>query len=103
LCFDEIITNKEFPIYIFTHELKWIKGIANCFNKFLPYISCEMKEPIRSGTSGSAIVNQKGELVGIVSIIRGEDELHMTKGREPYLLKALPAWILYFIQNEIPI
>jgi len=27
----------------------------------------------------------------------------MTTGREPYLLKALPAWILYLIQNDIPI
>jgi len=103
LCFDEIISNQEYPIYIFTHEFKWITGTAICLNKFLPYILCEMEEPIHNGTSGSAIVNQMGELVGIVSIIQGEDELHMTTGREPYLLKALPAWILYLIQNDIPI
>lgn len=103
LCLDEIESNQEFPIYVFTHEFRWIKGSAIITNGLIPYMWCEMEDYIHHGTSGSPILNKMGELVGIVSTIEGEDINHMTKGRQPYLLKALPTWLLYLIRNNIPI
>ena len=45
-------------------------------------------EPIKGGTSGSGVFNEKGELVGIVSRTSEQD----FSGGAPRPLLALPVW-----------
>ena len=50
--------------------------------------------PIDSGTSGSAIVNPDGKLIGVVSNSFDEPDQDGWSGSSPYVAKALPVWIL---------
>jgi S1-C subfamily serine protease len=80
-----------FPIKIFNANGEWVNGTGELAEEFAPYIFTEAGTEIRDGASGGPILNQEGELIGIVShFSEGESSL----GRNPFLLKALPRWIL---------
>jgi len=76
----------EFSIHIYTHENKWLTGKAE--HRFpSSRIYYETKKPVKGGTSGSPIVNDSGELVGIVS-----NYTNHLDGLGPVPCLALPVW-----------
>jgi phosphotransferase system IIB component len=91
---EPLLEATNFPVFIFTHKGTWLKAIAETFGFGDPVISFECEEQIEAGTSGSAIVNEAGELVAIVSNTNVIDE-HMTAchGSSPQPLLALPVWV----------
>ena len=60
--------------------------------KNAPRISIETEENIESGTSGSPIVNEDGELLGVVSDAGGIDGMNR-EGMVPFPVFALPVWV----------
>jgi len=76
----------EFLIHIYTHENKWLTGKAEHFSPD-SRIYYDTKKTVKDGTSGSPIVNDSGELVGIVSTYSNHLE-----GFGPVPCLALPVW-----------
>ena len=61
----------------------------------------DLAEPIMGGMSGSPIVNQAGEAVGVVSTTEITDTL--TKhGPQPYPAEDLPAWLVRALDTCTP-
>jgi hypothetical protein len=89
ICRDKLVVDKKFKIYIYTHKKKWITGIACLTSPESPMIWIKTDEAIKGGTSGSGIINEKGELVGIVSRNSEQDY----RGIAPRPLLALPVWV----------
>jgi hypothetical protein len=60
---------KPFDVFVYTHEGFWIAGKAKlCPFQDIPFtLWVSWGGQIKGGTSGSPIVNNKGELIGIVS------------------------------------
>jgi hypothetical protein len=67
VCRNKLEVFKKFKIFIYSHERKWITGYAQSCKEGSNMLWIETDGPIKGGTSGSAIVNEKGEIVGIVS------------------------------------
>ena len=78
----------EFPIYILSHTGEWITGhatqcgLASCRHSLF----IETKQPIESGTSGGPVVDEHGQLVGVVSY--GSRD-----GSIPRPDRCLPVWL----------
>ena len=89
ICRDKLDAGKKFKIYIYGHEKKWITGYAMLSLPESPMIVIQADEPIKGGTSGSGIINENGEIVGIVSNA-SEGEYN---GIAPRPLLALPVWL----------
>ena len=96
---DEFELFQEYPVNIYTHKNTWVVGRASQMRRDAPMIWVETEEKIEGGTSGSPIVNDKGELVGIVSNFPEGDQQKYA-GRAPLPLVALPVWILKIIQQS---
>ena len=62
---EQILKENQFPVHIYTHEDKWLSGTGECFPPSYRRIKYDLDT--KPGTSGSPIVNDSGELVGIVS------------------------------------
>ena len=56
----------DFRVYIYTHHSTWVTGLAKS-NDNDGKLGIRADEPIIRGTSGGPVVNEKGELVGLVS------------------------------------
>ncbi len=93
ICRSKLEVRKKFKIFIYSHEKKWITGYATLFNPDAPTLFIETDEPIKGGTSGSGIINDKGEIVGIVSWTSEQTY----NGGAPRPLLALPVWICHKI------
>lgn len=101
LCVSEIEPNEIFPVHTFTHKGTWVEGRAKYFSKNSPFLSIEYEEQIEGGTSGGPIINNYGELVGIVSTpstVNGSDNFN---GYAPRPNLTLPVWVYrqYFSQK----
>ncbi len=83
----------EFRIHIRTHRKSWTAGTAMVLRRSNPTLLIESDEGIEEGASGGAIINDAGELVGVVSTFGGEIGGARTKGSCPFLPWALPEWI----------
>lgn len=94
LFLDQLKHYQHFPIYIYSHEKKWIKGKATNWwiYKDFPMIGIETEKNIKGGTSGGPIVNEQGKLVAVVSNAGGPIGIHRL-GRAPRPHLALPVWI----------
>jgi hypothetical protein len=79
---------------IFSHKKKWITGYAQIVIPESHMLSVEVDEKIEGGLSGSAIVNEKGEIVGIVSNF-SENVIPYGCAPRPHL--TLPVWICHQI------
>lgn len=85
--------------FIYTHEAKWLEiKVTLCKDpELMKSMWIESQEPFQYGTSGSAIVNEHGELIGVVS--------HASEGHPPYTglapcaCKALPVWVIDLIEE----
>ena len=80
---------KKFEIFIFTHENTWISGFAQISFPESQILLIEPNEPIKPGTSGSGIYDEKGELVGIVN----KTSLEKNFGIASRPLLTLPVWV----------
>ena len=90
----------KFNVYVYTHNRTWMVGKACQCAKDAEKLSVEFEEQIEGGTSGSPIINDSGELVGIVSntsIIYSEGQ--KSEGLIPRPHLALPVWIYNRILN----
>lgn len=88
VCTDEYAFGEYFPVHIYTHKGEWIAGQAARFGSFVTgSLFVEPDSSIEGGTSGSPVVNDRGQLVAIVS---NTGEVGGTSPR-PHL--ALPGWI----------
>ena len=83
-----------FPVYIYTPKGKWVTGTAQqtCYDAETLVI--EADEQIELGTSGGPIVNETGELVGIVSCLGQEPDMNgKFVGFAPRPHLTLPTWV----------
>jgi Trypsin len=84
----------KFRVHIRTHKKTWIQGETNycgTLTKDLTQLSFSTAEAIKAGTSGGPIINDEGELVGVVSV--SHDLECETLGLCPFPKWTLPAWI----------
>ncbi len=93
LCNDDYVTHRPFTVYVYTHKAKWITGKATLDHKDNVVLSIDFDEQIEPGTSGSAIVNDEGELVGIVSDASLNNQHTRSDGLAPRPNLTLPVWI----------
>ena len=92
LCRSNFEFRDTFPVHINTHKGTWLTGIPTSFGD--ASLSVVADEQIESGTSGGPIINDSGELVGIVSNFTKTGEgLPKSQGSAPYPALALPVWI----------
>ena len=89
----------EFSIYVFSHTGEWIQGKAKTWFSPIPMFWAEWEKNIEGGTSGSPIVNDDGELVGIMSSAGGSSGSYTT-GKVPYPFETLPGWIVKLILHR---
>ena len=84
----------EFRVWIRTHTNTWVAGQAtySCGRGF----AYDTKIEIPYGTSGGPIVNDNGELVGVVSHGVTTRYKGLYKSAAPLLPLALPVWILNY-------
>lgn len=82
-----------FGVQIYTHEWKWITARAKLCGLGAPRLRIEADEQIQGGTSGGPIVDDLGELVGVVSWCNQVQESEMCTGAAPRPHRALPEWL----------
>jgi len=92
---------QEFRVHIYTHKGSWAKGIAMQCKEDAESLFLKADEQIEAGTSGSPIINDSGELVGIVSIFSFSDESeHKPEGPAPCPHLTIPVWAYRRILNQ---
>lgn len=90
-----LAARKSMKVYVYRHTGKWVEGKATRYNlKNIHMFKLETDEPIESGTSGSPIINEEGELVGIVS-----NSGTGNNGIAPCPLLTLPTWVCRQIES----
>ncbi|MGA2618344.1 MAG: serine protease [Thermoguttaceae bacterium] len=97
LCADEFPLDEEFPVHIFTRLAEWLPGKA-AQQKKRSILSVTTAPTVPDGTSGSAIVNDKGEVVGVVSnsselVSGGSATQEPGDGTCARPCQALPVWL----------
>ena len=97
-----LAVRESIKVYVYTHLGTWLHGKVTQFStQNFHQVCLEAEEAIIGGTSGSPIVNEEGELVGIVST-SGEKPESPTRGyvgNTPRPLLALPTWICHQIES----
>ena len=95
LCSDEFAFGQGFPIHILTHCGEWLSGQASQWGEYAATMRVDTDPTIPSGTSGSAIVNGRGEVVGVVSNCSSSQDEKETAGfgscARP--CQSLPVWL----------
>jgi len=86
-----------FDVYILNRDGNWTKGTATFWNEDGCSVCIEPRKKIKGGASGGPIVNDAGELVGIVSV---SGETGSLVGLAPFPYRALPVWIRDRIVRE---
>ena len=85
----------DFVVYVHTHKQTWIRGVARRCAENAPTLSVTFDELIEHGTSGGPVINEVGELVGIISSVLVEASfLPVCTGMIPRPHLTLPVWIL---------
>lgn len=93
LCVKRYARRKPFPVHILNRNGKWINGSACFWGEDGSTVVLKSEKPIEGGASGGPIVNDSGELVGIVSVFGGIDSHPTAEGPAPYPYRALPVWV----------
>jgi hypothetical protein len=100
ICRTEFELDKEFPVYIYTHNETWISAKAIQYTKMAEFLWIESSEQIEGGTSGGPIVNDHGELVAIVSNTSiGREDRSTSGGKAPRPHLTIPVWAYRKIFN----
>lgn len=100
ICLEEFEFFKDFAIYIFTHKGVWIEGKAHRPANDVARLWIETEEQIEPGTSGSPIINEAGQLVGIVAHSSYAAENFKGAGFSPLPHLTLPVWVVQKIKKE---
>lgn len=93
-CLRDFELDQRFPVYIFTHKKTWVTGNAYKSFHWSPSLSVEFDEQIEGGTSGGPIINESGELVGVVSHSNLASKNQKCVGRTPIPQATLPVWVV---------
>lgn len=83
---------KEFVVWVLNANGKWAEAQATVINDVSPHIWIESHDQIKGGASGGPILNQRGELVAIVSHTSVPATGGSSSGSNPRPLRALPVW-----------
>jgi len=97
VCWKEIETNESISVRILTHNKGWIRGETRITHADGPLLAIVTEEAIEGGTSGGPVVNDAGELVGVVS--NGTYTNHCP-GLTPQICLALPVWVCRRIRES---
>ena len=89
----------EFPVQVWTHKGTWVTGTETSFGD-QPRWMIVPDQAIEPGTSGGPIINDDGELVGVVSNTNNVQGGEMSLGTFPYAALALPVWVCRQIFGE---
>lgn len=94
ICTEEFERLKDIKAFVSTHDNGWIEAEVRQYRKEVPYLWISSNTQINSGTSGSPVVTENGELLGVISWISEKHEFgNQCKGRIPRPHLALPKWI----------
>ncbi len=102
ICSDKVEAWQKSDIYILNLDRQWIKGTAEytCYLNS-PMVSVIADAQIEGGASGGPIINDKGQLVGIVSNFQQNiNSGDKCGGMMPRPLLALPVWIVKRIMSR---
>ena len=87
----------EFPIFIYDHKARWLTGKAErTRSRYLHYIHLD-QPTIERGASGSPVVNDTGELLGIV-VREGAPPGFFILIPRPHL--TLPVWVVKILNRK---
>src|SRR5262249_17410942 len=90
-------------VNILTHTGEWVRGSATRHGvpRSLPTgrIKFEAVTPIRGGTSGGPVVDDEGNLLGLVSFTNEVQDGKPCLGAIPVPCFALPAWVVKKIRK----
>jgi hypothetical protein len=105
ICFNELKIGEKTPLWIFNQDWRFISGYGSIFGGNSPMLWVNADELILGGSSGGPIINNRGELVGIVShgAYTGEEgaqDQRIEPFQAPRPNLALPAWIYPIISGE---
>jgi CBS domain-containing protein len=90
-CVAEFEEGKPFRVHIRSHMGKWIDAVATLHRAGHHVVSIKAERQVEGGTSGGPVVNDAGELIGVVSNFSiGDDCTGMVY--RPHL--SLPGWFL---------
>lgn len=87
---------EEFRVHIRSHKKTWITGKVTVFWNRQSKGWVKADNDIEGGTSGGPIINDAGELVGVVST-SSDGNSETKEGSFPFASWALPAWIYHRI------
>jgi CBS domain-containing protein len=94
LCTSDFALFEKFNIHIYTHKRNWVTGLAQQCSENATTLFIEADEPIEGGTSGGPVINDLGELVGIVSqTLEDMKGRHKPVGPIPRPHLTLPVWV----------
>ena len=93
LCRRDFVLFRKFSVHIYTHKGTWVTGSAMQCREDAQALSVEADEQIEGGTSGGPIINDSGDLVGIVSNFSLATEQGKSGGLAPRPHLALPVWV----------
>jgi S1-C subfamily serine protease len=86
-------------IHVLTHTGQWVTGHAIRFGRQLDgTVAAQFDTLIESGTSGSPAINDKGLLIGVISVV--EESAPYRHMPRPHL--ALPVWVVKTIREAQP-
>ena len=100
LCDEEFALFDPFPVHVFTHEGEWVSGRAQQGQTNGTALHVAFEEPIPGGTSGSPVINNDGEVVGIISWVSEPNSSRQCGGSAPRPLLTLPVWIVRQIKDN---
>ena len=94
VCMAKLKAGEQYEVHIYTHKHEWMQGTGQVFGRApRRMLHTVFPKSVESGTSGSPIVNQDGELVALLS--NGGIE-----SRNPLVSQALPVWVVETIRAE---
>ena len=100
LCRRDFVLFRKFRVHIYTHKGIWVTGSAMQCCEDAHVLQVETEDQIEGGTSGGPIIDDSGDLVGIVSIFCDIDEgQRICHGSVPLPHLALPVWVCCQIEK----
>jgi S1-C subfamily serine protease len=100
---DEFPFGEGFPVHIFTHKEEWISGSATQWCENAQTLFVETSPAVSGGTSGSAVLNDRGEVVGVVSTASEPadetEDVGTNDGKCARPCHSLPVWVWQAIKR----
>jgi hypothetical protein len=100
LCDADFPLFEPFPVYVFTHEGIWVSGVSKQTRLNSTALHVEFNRPIPGGTSGSPVVNDEGEVLGVISWVSEPNPNALCAASVPRPMLTLPVWTVQQIQRS---